>query len=64
MSTVRQISRLVSAKVASRETGIPYTSLRDQVFRGNLPVVRLGRAWFFDRRDLDRFIDANKEKVR
>ena len=53
-------SRLVAAKVASRESGIPYGSLRDLAHRGELPVVRVGRAWFFDRDDIDRWIETNK----
>ncbi len=57
------ISRLAPAKGAAREYGIPYTSLRDLVFRGDLPVVRIGRAWYFDRRDLDRYIDSSKERL-
>ena len=57
------ISRLVPAKGAAQETGIPYTTLRDLVFREELPVVRLGRAWYFDRRDLERFINARKDRI-
>ncbi len=53
--------RLAPAKQAARETGIPYTTLRDLVFQGRLPVVRIGRAWFFERADLERFISAAKE---
>jgi len=55
------VARLKPAKVAARERGIPYTSLRDLVFKGRIPVVRLGRAWYFDDRDLDRFIERSKE---
>lgn len=54
------IARLRPARAASRERGIPYTTLRDCVFRGELSVVKLGRAWYFDERDLDRFIEKNK----
>ena len=53
-------AQLVSAVAGAREKGIPYTSLRDAAFRGEIPVVRLGRAWYFDRRDLDRFIQNSK----
>lgn len=61
--TTPQLSRLLAAKAAARETGIPYTSLRDLVLRGQLPVVRLGRAWYFDRGDLARFIESRKERL-
>jgi excisionase family DNA binding protein len=55
-------SRLAPAKEIARETGIPYTSLRDLVFRGELPVLRIGRAWYFERADVDRYIETRKER--
>jgi hypothetical protein len=57
------MTRLVSAKDASRETGIPYTTLRDRTFKGEIPVVKIGRAWYYDRKDLDAFINASKEQL-
>jgi excisionase family DNA binding protein len=56
--------RLLSAQSAAKYLGIPYTSLRDIVFRGHLPVVRVPdcRRWWFDRRDLDRAVEAWKER--
>lgn len=62
-SPATEIAQLTPAKAAARDSGIPYTTLRDLVFRGELPVVRLGRAWYFDRRDLSRFIDRAKERL-
>ncbi len=56
-------SRLVAAKEASRVTGIPYGSLRDLAHRGELPVIRVGRAWYFERTDLDRWIETRKERA-
>jgi excisionase family DNA binding protein len=56
-------SRLVPAKVASRETRIAYTTLRDLVFRGEIPIVKIGRAWYFDRRDLESWIASRKERL-
>jgi hypothetical protein len=56
-------SRLVSAKLASAEIGIPYTSLRDLVFRGEIPVLKVGKAWYFERRDLDNWIASHKERL-
>ena len=55
-------ARLVPAKVAAIETGIAYTTLRDLAFRGEIPVVRVGRAWYFERRDLDAWIAGHKER--
>jgi excisionase family DNA binding protein len=49
--------------VASIETGIPYTTLRDVAFRGEISVVRVGRAWYFDRRDLENWIVSHKERL-
>jgi excisionase family DNA binding protein len=57
---VDQTARLASATAVSREYGIKYCTLRDLVFRGQIPVVRLGRAWYFDRTDIDQFIDRSK----
>jgi excisionase family DNA binding protein len=56
-------TRLVPAKGAARETGIPYSSLRDAVHRGELPVVKLASAWYFERRDLDNWIESLKERA-
>jgi excisionase family DNA binding protein len=56
-------SQLVTAKVASIETGIPYTTLRDLTFRGEIPVVKVGRAWYFARRDLENWIATHKERL-
>ena len=56
-------ARLVPAKAAAAETGIAYTTLRDLVFRGELPVLKIGRAWYLDRADLARFIDSHKERL-
>jgi excisionase family DNA binding protein len=57
-------SRLVPAKVAAAETGIPYTSLRDLAFRGEIPVIKVGKAWYFDRRDLENWIATRKERLK
>ena len=56
-------SRLITAKHAAAELGIPYTSLRDAAFRGEIPVVKVGRAWYFERKDLDRYVDTAKVKL-
>ena len=61
--SVTATARLISAKTAAAETGIAYTTLRDLVFRGELPVLKIGRAWYLDRADLARFIDSHKERL-
>jgi excisionase family DNA binding protein len=52
--------RLIGAKRAADEYGLAHSSLRDIVHRGELPVIRVGRAWYFERRDLDRWIENQK----
>lgn len=52
-------SLLVTAKEAARITGLPYTTVRDLHFRGQLPVVKFGRAWWIRRSDLERVIERH-----
>ena len=53
--------RLVAAKKAAAALGLPYTSLRDVALRGEIPIVRVGRSWFFEWTDLDRWVESHKE---
>ena len=48
---------------AAAEVGIPYTSLRDAHFRGDLAIVRIGRAWYVELAELARFIERNTERM-
>jgi excisionase family DNA binding protein len=57
------VGQLAPAKRAAEELGIPYTTLRDLAFKGQIPVIRLGRAWYFDRGDLKRFKDQHRERM-
>jgi len=55
---------LVSLPAGARELGIPYSSLREAVLRGDIKHVRLsgrGRFWL-KRSDLDKFIEASTEE--
>lgn len=61
--TTLRTPQLIAAKSCSREYGFKYTSLRDIAHRGEIPVVRVGRAWYFDRRDVEQWIERNKERV-
>jgi hypothetical protein len=56
-------SRLVPAQQAADEYGLPYTSLRKLHHIGQLPVVKLGRAWFVKRADLDALIERSTERM-
>jgi excisionase family DNA binding protein len=62
-TTTARPPRLIGAKPASREYGIKYGSLRDLAHRGELPVIRVGRAWYFDRVDVERWIERSKERA-
>ena len=35
----------------------------DCVHRGELPVVRISSHWYFERQDVDRWIEARKERA-
>jgi excisionase family DNA binding protein len=54
--------RLLSAQNAAKYLGVPYTSLRDWALRGHIPIVRVPdcRRLWFDRKDLDRAVEAWK----
>lgn len=58
-----QMPRLLPAKRAADYLGLPYTSLRDAAFRGELPVVKVGSRWYFDLRDLEQYILSHKERL-
>ena len=62
LTSNKVLPRLLPAKRAAQEVGIPYTSLRDAVHRGELGVVKVASAWYFERRDIDRWIEARKER--
>jgi len=55
--------KLIPAKQAAAELGLPYTSLRRAAFNGLISVVRINRAWYFDRADLNAFIESRKERL-
>lgn len=57
--------RLLTAPAASHYTGWPYRTLMNAARDGHLPIVRIpgsDRTWF-DRKDLDRAIEAWKERL-
>jgi len=60
--TTTHIPRLEKAKATVKRVGVPYGSLRDAAHRGEIPVVRIGRAWYFERVDVDRWIESKKER--
>ena len=52
--------RLLSQADAATYLGISYWTLRDLVFRRELPFVRIGRRVLVDRLDLEAYLDRSK----
>ncbi len=55
--------RLVTVSDAAAILGVSVATVRRLVWTGKLPVVRLTRRLLVDVRDLDRLIEASKERV-
>jgi excisionase family DNA binding protein len=56
-------ARLLDVPAAAQYLSVTEHSVRHQIKKGQLPVVRRGSRVFIDRRDLDRQIDADKETM-
>jgi excisionase family DNA binding protein len=54
------IPRLLSQREAATYLGISYWTLRDLVFRRELPFVKIGRRVLVDRLDLEAYLDRSK----
>ena len=52
--------RLLSQHEAATYLGISYWTIRDLVFRRDLPFVKIGRRVLVDRLDLDAYLDRSK----
>ena len=52
--------RLMSQQEAARYLGISYWTIRDLVFRREIPPVKIGRRILVDRMDLDAYLDRSK----
>jgi hypothetical protein len=44
------------------DSGLPYSTMRDAYFRGEIAVVKLGRAWYLDADELARFVERHTER--
>jgi excisionase family DNA binding protein len=55
--------RLLSQKEAATYLGISYWTLRDLLFRGELPTVRIRRRVLIDRADLERYVGHAKNRL-
>jgi excisionase family DNA binding protein len=54
--------RLLSCRKSATYLGIPYTTLRDAALRGDIAVIKFGRAWYFERHELDALLKRNTER--
>ncbi len=54
--------QLIGAKSAAGEYGLKYTSLRGIIHRSEMPHIRIGRALYLDRRDIEKWIETRKER--
>lgn len=52
--------RLLGLKTAAGYLSLSYWTVRELIWRGELPHVRVGRRLLVDRADLDGFIERNK----
>jgi hypothetical protein len=55
--------RLALLKRASEELGVPYTSLRTCAADGQFAIVKIGRLQYVEWTELDRWIEAQKERA-
>jgi excisionase family DNA binding protein len=53
-------SRLLSQEAAARYLGVSKWTLRDLLFRGDIPYVKIGRRLLIDVQDLDAYITQSK----
>ena len=52
--------RLLSQQEAAHYLGISYWTVRDLVFRQEIPLIKIGRRVLVDRLDLDAYLDRSK----
>lgn len=55
--------RLLTLQQASGYLGVSPWTVRELIWRGRLPAVRITRKIHLDLRDLDQFIEQAKERV-
>lgn len=56
-----RLPRLLSVRAVADQTTLPISTVYDAIYRGDLPVVRIGRSVRLDERDIVDFIAARKE---
>ena len=57
--------RLLPIKKAAEALGLTVWGLRQRVWAGDIPVVRFGTGGkqYIDRKDLDKLVEQNKERM-
>ena len=55
------LPRVMPFKLACRESGFSYTGMRDEFFRGNLAIVKVGKRWYIETAELSRFVESHRE---
>ena len=56
------LPRLIPLKRAAVETGLSHSSLRDAHFRGELAIMKMGRAWYVEIAELAKFVERQTER--
>ena len=54
--------RLYDIQAVAAYLGIPPHTVREMIWRGDLPYVRLGRRQYLDIKDVDSYIEMNKQR--
>lgn len=62
MQTETLTPRLLSLHEAASYLGVSYWTLRDLIFRGDIPYIRIRRRILVDRADLDSYIGKFKNQ--
>lgn len=55
--------RLIPMKPAVEELGVPYSSWRLVAKNENLELYKIGGRWYTTRADIDRFLEAHRERL-
>ena len=59
-----QFRRLLSIELAAEYLGVSRATVERLVFRGELPIVKIGGATRYDVDDLDGYINSNRRRNR
>ncbi len=62
MALLPALPRVLPFKQGVESAGFRYTTMRDMHFRGELAVIKIGRAWYIEVAELARFIERHTER--